>query len=80
MLLRPGAHVGVGYTTRTGFDVNARCGLQNTVGSTGNLRCDLSGVVPLGDRVSVGLGGAVVDNDSRVDFDGRATLAVRFGP
>ncbi len=78
-LTRPGAFVGVGYTTRTGFDVTARAGVQNTVGETGSQRYDLSGAVPLGDRVTVGVGGAVVNGESRVDFDGRATVSVRLG-
>lgn len=80
MLLRPGAHVGIGYATPSGADVTARCGLQNVTTDSNAVRCDLSGALPVSDRVSLGLGGAVVPGDARVDFDGRATLSVRIGP
>jgi hypothetical protein len=80
MLLRPGAHVGIGYSTRAGHDLTARCGLQSTVGDTRGLRCDVSGALPVSDRVTLGLGGAVVSTDARTDFDARGTVTVRLGP
>ncbi len=79
MLLRPGAHAGIGYATASGYDVTGRCGLQNTGNNGDALRCDLSGAMPLTRRVSVGLGGAVIDSATRIDFDGRATVTVRIG-
>lgn len=80
MLLRPGAHVGVGYSTRAGHDITARCGMQNTMGDNGAFRCDVSGAMPASDRVTLGVGGAVVNSDSRTDFDARGTVTVRLGP
>jgi hypothetical protein len=79
MLLRPGVHIGLGYSTRAGHDVTARCGVQSTVGDDRALRCDLSGAMPIGERVTVGLGGAVVPSDERVNFDARASVTVHFG-
>lgn len=79
MLHRPGAHVGVGYSTRAGHDLTARCGVQSTVGDDRALRCDLSGALPLNEVVTLGLGGAVVNSDERVNFDARASVTVHFG-
>lgn len=79
MLLRPGAHVGVGYSTRRGHDVTARCGFQSTVGDEFPFRCDLSGSLPLNERVTVGAGGAVVNTEDRVNFDARASVTVHLG-
>jgi hypothetical protein len=79
LLLRPGVHLGVGYTTRRGHDLTARCGLQSTVGDARAARCDLAGSLPLSERVALGLGAAVVHDDDRVDFDTRAAVTVRLG-
>ncbi len=79
MVMRPGLHAGLGYSTRSGYDVMGRCGLQSSTRDTGALRCDLSGAVPLNEQVSLGVGGAVVDSETRVDFDARASVIVRFG-
>lgn len=80
MLTRPGVHLGVGYTTRSGWDAAARCGVTNPIGDDRAFRCDLSGAAPVGERVTVGLGGGVIDGYNRVDFDARATVGVRIGP
>ena len=79
MLHRPGVHIGLGYSTRAGHDLTARCGVQSTVGDDRALRCDLSGALPLNEVVTLGLGGAVVDSDERVNFDARASVTVHFG-
>ncbi len=34
----------------------------------------------VGDRMTLGVGGAVVNSDSRADFDARGTVTVRLGP
>jgi len=80
MLLRPGAHLGVGYTTRRGHDLAARCGVQSIVGDSTALRCDVSGTLPLNEWVSLSAGGALVDRDERLNFDARASVTVRLGP
>ena len=54
--------------------------MQNTVGDNGAFRCDVSGAMPASDRVTLGVGGAVVNSDSRTDFDARGTVTVRLGP
>ena len=79
MLHRPGVHIGLGYSTRAGHDLTARCGVQSTVGDDRALRCDLSGALPVHERVTLGLGGAVVPSDERVNFDARASVTVHFG-
>jgi hypothetical protein len=79
MVMRPGLHAGLGYSTRAGYDVMGRCGVQSTTRDTGALRCDVSGAVPLNEQVSLGVGGAVVDSETRLDFDARASVIVRFG-
>ena len=79
MVMRPGLHAGLGYSTRAGYDVMGRCGVQSTTRDTGALRCDVSGAVPLNEQVSLGVGGALVDSERRVDFDARASVIVRFG-
>ncbi len=53
--------------------------MQNTVGDNGAFRCDVSGAMPASDRVTLGVGGAVVNSDSRTDFDARGTDAARLG-
>jgi len=79
MTLRPGLQAGLGYATRAGYSVALRYGVQVVHSDSAGQRVDLSGTLPVTERVSVGVGIAAVNNDARVDFDGRASVMVRFG-
>ena len=79
MTLRPGLQAGLGYATRAGHSVALHYGVQLVHSDSAGQRVDLSGTLPVTERVSVGVGVAAVNNDARVDFDGRASVTVRFG-
>jgi hypothetical protein len=84
LLLRPGLHLGIGYATAAGHEVMLRLGGQVT--SYDNVlnepapRIDVSGAWPINRRVVLGAGVAAVTGEGRVDFDGRASVTLRFGP
>jgi hypothetical protein len=80
MALRPGLQVGLGYATRAGHGLALHYGAQSTVGDALGHRFDLAGSWSPHARVVLGLGVAVVSNERRVDYDGRATITVRLGP
>lgn len=80
MALRPGLQVGLGYTSRAGHGLALHYGAQSTVGDALGHRFDLAGSWSPHARVVLGLGVAVVSNERRVDYDGRATITVRLGP
>lgn len=81
--LRPGFYAGFGYEWPGGQELAVRLVSQSSTSSLFDLnldaRFDLSGAVPVGERVRVGLGAAVINGAERIDYEGRATVAVRFG-
>lgn len=80
MTLRPSVYSAFGYTTRAGHEVMLSWDAQAVGAGELAPRIGLSGAWPLSDRVIVGVGVAGVYGDTRLDYDGRASVTLRLGP
>jgi hypothetical protein len=79
MTLRPSVYSAFGYTTRAGHEIMLSWEAQAVGAGEAAPRIGLSGAWPWSDRVIVGLGVAAVSGETRLDFDGRASVTLRLG-